>query len=357
MRLQAPFWFRNFLAWCLCLSIAVEPSYAFFDLTQLTNDIRSGVQFAFEATKDHTLCQYYECCTRHYIPADINALRNSLEAYLFGQHIAKKLVVDAIGGHFQQIDKSEKPLVISFHGAPGTGKNYIAEHIANALFKKGSQSDFVHKYLGRIDFPLESKVNEYKFRLVEDIKRATAKCPTSLFIFDEVEKMPPGLFDTIVSLLDNHAYTREHNFRQSIFIFLSNVAGPEIANQLKLLLDKGTWRESTELHDFERTLEISAYNLEGGLYRSEMIESHVVDHFVPFLPLEQRHVEKCIIREYHKLTGSVNIDETLLKDILREAVTFDETGIFSNNGCKRVSKKVESFYYNRLRKAQRNEEL
>ncbi|KFB39790.1 hypothetical protein ZHAS_00007156 [Anopheles sinensis] len=185
---------------------------------------------------------------------------------------------------------------------------------------------------------------------VSDIKSAVARCPKSLFIFDEVEKMPAGLFDSIVTLLDNHAYTKELDFRQSIFIFLSNVAGPEIAKKMKHLLDSGVWREQTKLHDFEQTLEISSYNLAGGLYRSELIESHVVDHFVPFLPLELRHVEKCVQVEYLKYDSRGQFDESFMRDVLKEAVTFDETGLFSNNGCKRISKKVESMYFNRQRK-------
>lgn len=207
---------------------------------------------------------------------------------------------------------------------------------------------------------------------------AVAKCPNALFIFDEVEKMPPGLFDSIVALLDNHAYTKALDFRKAIFIFLSNVAGPEIAVRLKSLVDSGVWRDETKLHQFESTLEIASYNLVGGLYKSELIESHVVDHFVPFLPLELRHVEQCIRTEYRKFTDRKMSDQMLRyvwfggffssffsgnnqccfllsSDIVKEAITFDDTGLYSNTGCKRVSKKVEAYYYGELRKQQKQE--
>ncbi|XP_053678594.1 torsin-like protein [Anopheles nili] len=75
---------------------------------------------------------------------------------------------------------------MSFHGSPGTGKNYIAEHIARALYKKSANSKFVHKYRGRVDFPLESHVEQYRIKLVTDIQNAISKCPKSLFIFDEI---------------------------------------------------------------------------------------------------------------------------------------------------------------------------
>lgn len=39
----------------------------------------------------------------------------------------------------------------------------------------------------------------------------------------------------------------------------------------------------------------------GGLKRSSMIDSHIIDHFVPFLPLEKMHVVQCIEAELKNL--------------------------------------------------------
>lgn len=342
------------LLWVIVFNYYVQSSYAWFDLNQLVKSASDTLKTTYTYVKDNGYCRYAECCNEVHIEFDIRELQKALDRSLFGQHIASQIIVSAIGGHLRNNDRSEKPLVMSLHGPPGTGKNFVAEHIMQTLYKKGSNSKFVHKYLGRIHFPLQSKVEEYKLKLVNDIKEAVGKCPNSLFIFDEVEKMPSGLFDSIVALLDNHAYTKQLDFRKSIFIFLSNVAGPEIANKLKSLMDNGVWREETKMHDFESTLEIAAYNLVGGLYKSEIIESHVVDHFVPFLPLTLLHVEKCIKAEYAKYAHG-EMPKDLLDAIIKEAITFDETGLFSNNGCKRVSKKVEAFHYAAVRKNNRQE--
>lgn len=40
-----------------------------------------------------------------------------------------------------------------------------------------------------------------------------------------------------------------------------------------------------------RTLPLAG---EGGLKASELISRHMIDHFIPFLPLERRHVIMCI---------------------------------------------------------------
>lgn len=355
MRLVKCYHAPAMLFWVMTVMFGVQPSLAWFDIGKVIDTVSDVAQSSFKYAKTNGYCALRECCDEVHIHSDITELRNALQKSLFGQHIAAQVIVNAIGGHFKNIDSSEKPLVMSLHGLPGTGKNFVSEHIIRALYKKGANSNFVHKYLARINFPLQSEVESYKETLVADIKVAVARCPKSLFIFDEVEKMPPGLFDAIVTLLDHHAYTKQLDFRRSIFIFLSNVAGPEIAGKLKSLVDRGTWREETQLHDFESTLEIASYNLVGGLYKSELIESHVVDHFVPFLPLELRHVESCIREEYRKYTQEEMSDE-MLSTIVKEAITFDETGLYSNNGCKRVSKKVEALYYGRMRK-EKNQEL
>ena len=38
---------------------------------------------------------------------------------------------------------SKKPLVMSFHGWTGSGKNYVSKFIAESLFAKGMRSKFV----------------------------------------------------------------------------------------------------------------------------------------------------------------------------------------------------------------------
>jgi len=38
--------------------------------------------------------------------------------------------------------------------------------------------------------------------------------------------------------------------------------------------------------------------LSGGFHKSENIESNLIDHYVPFLPLEELHVRQCIQAEF-----------------------------------------------------------
>lgn len=138
-------------------------------------------------------------------------------------------------------------------------------------------------------------------RLKDQILEAVKQCKQSLFIFDEVDKMPAGVFESIATLLDHHRHVDGIDFRQAIFIFLSNTGGIEIGNALQHMMDNGKYREQAAIRHFEHIAEAAAYNLNGGLKKTTIITSSLIDHFIPFLPLERRHVEKCIETEFIKL--------------------------------------------------------
>lgn len=107
-------------------------------------------------------CRYYECCDNNYVRYDVNGLKRDLENNLFGQHIANATILPALYSHHKNMHNSRKPLVMSFHGTPGTGKNYVADRIVKHLYKLGDDSSYVHKFRGRIDFPLVSEVDKYR---------------------------------------------------------------------------------------------------------------------------------------------------------------------------------------------------
>lgn len=112
--------------------------------------------------------------------------------------------------------------------------------------------------------------------------------------------------------------------RHATFIFLSNAGGTEISEKLLQLTENGMLREETQLFHFEKISEVAAYNIAGmeftlgflpsifttilnkmpfigGLRKTSMIEASLIDHFIPFLPLEKRHIEKCIISDFKRL--------------------------------------------------------
>ena len=57
-----------------------------------------------------------------------------------------------------------------------------------------------------------------------------------------------------------------------------------------------------------------AFNEAGGLQHSRMIEKNLVDVFVPFLPLERRHVKTCVRQELDRRHVSGHRDHEELVD-------------------------------------------
>ena len=99
------------------------------------------------------------------------------------------------------------------------------------------------------------------------------------------------------------------------------------------------WRDSSELRHFESILEHAAYNMEGALENSKAVESSVIDHYVPFLPLEKNHVEMCIQVEFERFQKHPATKEQV--QAVMNYVAFDKGDLFTTSGCKRLQKKVE----------------
>lgn len=81
--------------------------------------------------------------------------------------------------------------------------------------------------------------------------------------------MPVGIFDTVAKLLKNREMAEQ--FRESTFIFLTNSAGTEIADQLVELTDfHGIMRQNTNYQHFEEIAKMSAYktcNFSANIYQ------------------------------------------------------------------------------------------
>lgn len=81
---------------------------------------------------------------------------------------------------------------------------------------------------------------------------------------------------------------------------------------------------------------------DSGFGRSRLVEDELVDSFVPFLPLEARHVRLCA-RDALLSQGLPCTDEAL-DGIARMMVYVPkEEPLFSSQGCKAVSQRINYF--------------
>ncbi|XP_039978803.1 torsin-1B-like isoform X2 [Xiphias gladius] len=172
------------------------------------------------ATLGRTIYNYlHESCSSKWIAFNATGLKVDMENKLFGQHIASRIILKAVSG-FMSNGNPKKPLVLSLHGWTGTGKNFVSQLIAENIYKEGMNSSYVHVFTSTLHFPHPSQNLEYKSQLQQWIKGNVSNCERSMFIFDEMDKMNPGLIDSIKPYLDYYDKLDGVSYRRAIFIFL-----------------------------------------------------------------------------------------------------------------------------------------
>ena len=287
----------------------------------------------------HLYCQFKECCSDKWTSLNITRLQSSLETRVLGQHLVTDTVLKAVVGHVNNISPS-KALVLSFNGWTGSGKNFVSKIIAEHLFRKGMDSEYVHQIIATHDFPHQSEVKDYKTKLVDLVVRSVKACPRSLFIFDEMDKMPIGLIDVLKPYLDHYHEVEKVDFRESIFIFLSNTGAGLINDEVLTHWMEGKKREEIRIKPLDEALNLDEFNTETGFWRSSLIEKHLIDYFIPFLPLERSHIKMCAKADL-ELKG-YRVTERILNSVADEMLYFpDDLKVFSKSGCKKVSSKVD----------------
>lgn len=81
----------------------------------------------------------------------------------------------------------------------------------------------------------------------------------------------------------------------------------------------------------------------GGFWHSSLIDRNLIDYFVPFLPLEYKHLKMCIRVEMQ--SRGYKVDEDIVSRVAEEMTFFPkEERVFSDKGCKTVFTKLDYYY-------------
>lgn len=183
-------------------------------------------------------------------------------------------------------------------------------------------------------------------RLVQDqlqkwIRGNVSACGSSVFIFDEMDKLHPGIIDAIKPFLDYYEQVDGISYRRAIFIFLSNAGGDLITKTALDFWRAGRKREEIQLKDLEPVLSVGVFNNKhSGLWHSGLIDKNLIDYFIPFLPLEYKHVKMCVRAEMRARGAAV--DEDVVTSVADEMTFFPkDEKIYSDKGCKTVQSRLD----------------
>lgn len=165
-----------------------------------------------------------------------------------------------------------------------------------------------------------------------------SNCEKSLFVFDGVDQMHPGLLNILMPFIDCPNCASKVKKNKSIFIFLTNAGSLVIEKELIKKKKAGIPREATTLQNFEKLVVAETFNRTGGLFESLMIKADAIDFYVPFLPLEKEHVQNCIIEAFEELESRTTPTTDMVEQVFQELLFGPEPeNFFSISGCKRVA--------------------
>ena len=310
---------------------------------------------------DYLKCSTSECCHKlgaeyltkkgwsrePWIDYQVKQLSDDLNREVHGQHLVKQIIPKLIEQHMKN-ENPEKALVLSFHGWTGGGKNFVSDIVAKNIFRKyrkSGESDFVrHFFCSHFNTEDKQLIREW---IKNNITNVVKTCQRSLFIFDEIDKLPEGVIDIIKPFVDHNKFVDSIDYTKTIFILLSNTGGTGITKKTYEFYKQGKEQTDLKMKDFESLIGSGAFNENGGLNKSDIVDKNLIDAYIPFLPLEKKHVRRCVI-DYLKLHHN-KVDP--LKDPGREFIRdiADEmeyqppdTQLYSRTGCKRVRTKVDA---------------
>ncbi|XP_029654569.1 torsin-1A-like [Octopus sinensis] len=203
-----------------------------------------------------------ENCHNGWTKANITGLNEFMSSNLFGQPFVHSIVIRSLHNHLLDLT-SQKPLVLSFHGPTGTGKNFVAKNIAKYVMGK-NKSRFVHTFISTLHFPSQNLIEEYKSQLAAWITGNLTICPYSIFIFDEIERMPPTLLDSVTGFMDYSGVVNNVDYGKAIYLLLSNSGSGFIINRTVELFIQGYSRNSikfSQIENFKNNPDVTQENL------------------------------------------------------------------------------------------------
>lgn len=299
------------------------------------------------------LCYFKECCHLNdgtgylFYEKGADNLLEQLQTKVYGQPLIIKPIYKAVKSHLTN-ENPARPLVMYFSGWTGTGKTHVARLIASSLYKLGMKSKFVKYISSSYHFPItiegNAEITKQRNRLRDMIRDTVSNCERSLIILDELDKLPYGVVDCLQPLVDYIEDVDGVRYNKAIFIFLSNTGADKLnALSYKMFTD-GKERKDLVAKDIEGILIKESFNEPGGLRQSALIKRHSIGVFVPFLPLERRHIKLCIRDEINAQNVIPDKEEELIEEIADEMAYFpNDTQLYSKSGCKGVHDKVINY--------------
>jgi len=235
--------------------------------------------------------------TSHFVSNACDHLDPYLTSRIVGQDLALRQISDAVCDHLAQ-PNPRKPLVLSIHGPPGVGKSLLHQEAARALYNTNPNPDLRcpgpdcggYKVLFGLDFSADDREAQHAAlrSALDDHMRYS---PESLLVLEEYDKLDCTMRGFFRHILEGGAIGN-YSLAKSIIVLESNTG----YTSLHSMLQQAGAREKISPEKAQKQLKdlvFERWQKQGCEERTDTIKMvGLVDFFLPFFPLERKHVQE-----------------------------------------------------------------
>lgn len=226
-------------------------------------------------------------------------LEKDLEKRVVGQELAITAVSEAIRRSRSGLSDPGRPMgAFLFMGPTGVGKTELAKALAEQLFNQEEalirldMSEYMEKH--SVSKLIGSPPGYVGYEEGGQLTEALRRRPYAVVLFDEIEKANHDVFNILLQIFDDGRITdskgRTVNCKNALFIMTSNL-GSDLLLQ-KLEHSRSQISKETIMTTLEPVLKAH--------FRPEFLNR--LDEVLPFLPLQEKDMEKIVEIQLHLLT-------------------------------------------------------
>jgi ATP-dependent Clp protease ATP-binding subunit ClpA len=276
------------------------------------------------------------------VKVDWAALSQRLHAKVIGQSTTIDAILEQLKYRWDRLKKTTPVGVFLFSGESGTGKTYLCKELSTGIYGEGlnflridcgelcEKQTAIHRLIGA---PPQYVGGEGQ------LTAHLSRYPSSVVLFDEIEKADPGLWDVCLALFDEGRITDQHTGQvcdgtRANIILTSNLEKEKLraVSEAVAKMPGNNEEKQEEINSRAKAVFAGAMDMARGIkvFRPELLNR--IDAFfifTPLSPLSQAQIAALELQAYAKSTEGIDlqsIDPNAIIDIVQRNMSAGETG-------------------------------
>ena len=266
-----------------------------------------------------------------------------------GQDLALQQFTNAVCDHLLDPHPT-RPLTISVHGPTGVGKSMLHQQAARVLYssrphdahlKCPGQHCKAYKVIFGVNFDNENIASQ-QMALRQSIEKHLSLYPDSFLVIEEYDKLDCSMRQFFRQMFESWQAIESASMNRAVVVLESNVGFLKIYEEAK------KDRNQIDVANMTHTLKDTVFehwvsdDCEPKVNTQKMVRR--IDHFLPFFPLQRKHIEHIFEIRLQKISdslhqqklGELHWDKSVL-EFLSSKVEYDGTTDFAVDGGTEVS--------------------